>query len=123
MAIRHRVGQKAFGDEPCRVRYVGEKECPYAVGYFAEAFEVHVAGIGRCSGNYHLRFFAACYLFYLVVIETTCLALHSVKSGFIQISRKVNRRPVRQMASVREVEAEYFIARLEKSGIDGRIGL
>ncbi len=123
VAVGHRVVEQLRGDESCGMRNIGEQEGAYGISDGAEAGVIPVAGIGAGAADDELRFFGERDLLYLVHIDAAGLFLNGIKYRAIQFTGKIHGRAMREVAAMREVEAEEGVAGIQAGEHHGGVGL
>ncbi|OPZ14207.1 MAG: hypothetical protein BWZ06_01152 [Bacteroidetes bacterium ADurb.BinA261] len=93
------------------------------IGNLANTCIVPFTSIGRSAGNNQFGTFGTCNAFELVVIDLLIVFANIVFERAKHDSRKVDRRAVRQVSTVRKIQPQKFIAGLEASQKNRRISL
>ena len=75
-----------------------------AVGDLAHALVVPLAAVSRSSADNHLGFVFQCELFHRIVVDPTGTLVELIPHGMIENAGRIDRRAVRQMAAVRQIE-------------------
>ena len=129
MRVFHGVVQQPGGDQAGRVRYVHEQQRPHLVGDGAHTFVIPFTRIGRGASDDHLGLALQRLALHGVVVDDARSLVELVAHGVEILTRHVDRRTVRKVASVRQVEPHEGIARLHAGeeyrhvGLCARVGL
>ena len=123
VAVRHRVGMQAGGDEPGEVGHVAEQHCVHLVGDLTEAVGLDGSWVRRAAADDHPRPVLPGELEDLVVVDEVRLARHAVVDERVQAPGEVDLQPVGQMAAVVEPQREHGVAGLQHRGVDRHVRL
>ncbi len=123
VGVRHRARVHAAGDQAGDVRHVHHQRRADALGDRAHPREIDHARIGAGAGDDHLRLVLIGELLELLVIDPLIVLAHAVRDDRVELSRKIQRMAVREVAAVREVHAEHGVARLQQRQIHAHVGL
>ncbi|MET3801847.1 hypothetical protein ABID70_001802 [Clavibacter michiganensis] len=119
--VRDRRGVDARGDEAREVRHVDPELGADLVGDRAERGEVEVAGVRRPAGDDDLRAVLERLLAHDVHVDEEGVGIHAVGGRVVELPGEVELHAVREVAAVRELEAEDRVARLRDGGEDGSV--
>ena len=111
--MRHGAGMHACRDESGDVGHVDKQVGANLAGKFAHALEVNHARISRSADRDQCRPQIACGFFKFLVIESLVIGRYAVVGDIVESSRKVRLMAVREMAAVREIHREDFVAGFE----------
>ena len=114
VAVRHRVGVHAGGDEPGDVGDVGHEQRPALVGDRAEGGEVDGARVGAVAADDELGPVLQRERAHLVVVDGLGVGAHVVRDHVVRAPRVVDAHAVREMAAVGELHGQHRVARLEQ---------
>ena len=103
--------------------HIDHEICPTAVGRLTEFLEIDNPGISRCSRNNQFGLDLFGHSDQSVIVDGLGFSAHLITVDFIQHTRKVDRMPVGQMTTVRQVHPHNFITRFQNREIDRHIGL
>ena len=123
VGVRHRARVQAGGDQPGEVRHVDHQQRADLVGDLAEAREVELARVGGPAGDDQLRLALARDARDLVHVDQARLAVDPVGRDVVEPAGEVDLHAVREVAAVRQLEAQDRVARLQQRVVDGRVGL
>ncbi len=105
-------GMLAAGDEPGDVRHVDEQKRADGIGDLAHAREIDDARIGGGAGGDHGRANFLGLFLQGVVIDLLRLRADAVLRDLVKFAGEIRRMAVGEMAAVREVHGENFVAGL-----------
>ena len=123
MRILDRIVEQSGGDQAGRMGHIDHQQRADAVGDLAHALVVPLAAVSRSSADNHLGFVFQCELFHRIVVDPTGTLVELITHGMIENAGRIDRRAVRQMAAVRQIEPHERIAGLEHREKYGHIGL
>ena len=123
MRVFHGVVQQSCSDQAGRVGHVHEQQRADFVRDFAHAFVVPFARIGRSAADDQFRLAFQRLAFHGVVVDHARRLVELVAHGVEVFARHVDRRTVRQMTAVRQIEPHKSIARLEHRQENGHVRL
>ena len=110
-------------DEPRDVRHVGDHGGPHPVAGLADPREIDDARVRARADHDHLRFVFVGESIELVVVDPLIVFANAVGNDRVELSGKVQRMTVREVAAVRQVHAEHGVARLQQREVHGHVGL
>ena len=113
----------AAGDQAGDVRHVDEEKRADRIGDLAQPREIDDARIGGSAGGDHRRpnFFGL--FLQSVVIDLLGLLVYAVMRDLIKFAGEICRMPMGEMAAMREVHGQDFVARFKHGEINGHVGL
>ena len=109
--------------KPCDVRDVGHHHRSGLFRDLGDSLEIDDSWVRAGSDDDQLRFVLFCQMRQLLIVDNFRILAHPVWHDPIVLSREVQRMAVGQMTSMRQVHAQYRIARLQNTEVDGHIGL
>ena len=89
----------------------------------AEPGEIDNAWISRCAGRDHDRLHFLGLFLQRIVIDLLGLFAHAVLRYGIEFAGEIRRMSVGEMATVREIHSENFVARFQHREINGHVRL
>ena len=104
MGVFHGVVQQPGGDQSGRVGHVHHQQGPHLVGDLAHALVVPFARIGRGAADDQFGFALQGFTLHSVVVDRAGLLVELVAYRPEVFARHVDRRTVREVSSVREVQ-------------------
>ena len=125
MRVRERVVEQPRRDEPGGVRHVHPQDGADLVGDLAERGVVEVAAVGARADAQHPRHHLVRPLADAVEVELPRqrpALLDAVEVGVVELAGEVDRRAVREVAAMSEVEPEEFLAGLHEGEVDRLVG-
>ncbi len=93
------------------------------IGDLPHAGEINHAGVGTASADNHFGTLAYRDLLHLVIVDGFRIFTHAVRNDLVHLAGEVQRMPVREMASVGQIQTHHCVARLQQRHISGHIGL
>ena len=101
---------------------VGEQERAVLLGDLTEAGEVDFAGVRGSADGDHLGLLTLSHLFDFVVVDAAVSA-HAVVNSVVELAGEVRGVAVREVATMRQVHGQDFVAGLDAREVDGGISL
>ena len=123
MRVFHGVVQQSCGDQAGRVGHVHEQQRADFVRDFAHAFVVPFARIGRSAADDQFWLAFQRLALHGVVVDHARRLVELVAHGVEVFARHVDRRTVRKVAAVRQIESHEGVARLQHGEEYRHIGL
>src|ERR1700743_555383 len=101
------------GNEPGKMRHVDEQQRADLVGDRAHTRKVEDTRVRAAAANDELGAFALGRLFEQVIVNLLRVLAYAVRDHAIELAGEIELVPVGKMATVRQVEAENGVARLD----------
>ena len=114
---------RAARDQSRKVRHVDQIERANFVGNLPHAGEVDDPRIRAAAADDQLWAFFLGELFQLVVVNRFGFFRDAVRNDLVGLAGKIQMMPVREVAAMRQVQAEDRVARLQHGGIGFHVGL
>ncbi len=102
---------KPCGYKPRNVRHIHHEYRAHLVGYFTEPGKIDCSRISAGAGDNQLGLALVSGFSQLIVIYPAIRPAHAVRNDIEIVARNVDGTAVRQMSAVREIHAEYCVAR------------
>ncbi len=113
----------ARGDQAGEVGHVAHQLRPDRVRDLAEAREVELARVGRPAGDDQLRPFLFGDPLDLVHVDPVVVLRDAVGDDLVELSGDVQLHPVREVATVVELQAHDLVAGVQQRHVDRVVGL
>ena len=123
VAVRHRVGMQAGGDETREVRHVAHQQRVDLVGDLAEPVRLDRARIGGAAADDQLRPVLLREREHLVVVDERRLTLDAVADDRVEPPGEVDLEPVREVPAGVELHRENRVAGLERGEVHAHVRL
>ena len=123
MRVFHGILQQPRGDQAGRVGHVHHQQRAHLVGDRAHALVVPLARVGRRAADDQFRLALQGLALHGVVVDHACGLVELIAHGLEIFTRHVDRRTVREVSSVRQVESHERVARLHAGEENGHVGL
>ena len=123
MSVFHRIVEQPGGNQARRMRHVDHQQRAHFVGDLAHPLVIPLAAVRRRAADNHFRFVFEGETFHRIVIDRSGLFAQLVADRIVKDTRRVDRRTVRQMTAVRQIEPHKSIARLEHRQENGHVRL
>ena len=107
----HRILQQSRSDQSRRMRHIDPQHRPHLVRNLPHAPVIPFARIGRSPADNHFRLVLQRQRLHFVVIDRSRLLVHPVGHRMVEYPGKIDRRPVRQVSPVRQVQPHEGLAR------------
>ncbi len=114
---------RATSHQSGEVGHVDEVDRAHLVGNLAHARKVDDARIGAASADDHLGPFFFGKALEFVVVDRLGFLRDAVGNDLVSLAGKIEMMAVRQVAAMRQIQAEDRVARLQNGGIRGHVGL
>jgi len=123
MGVFHGIVEQSGGNEARRVGHVYQQQRPDLVGDLAHALVVPLARVGRRTADDQLRAALFGQTLHGVVVDTPGGLVELIAHGLEILARHIDRRTVREVAAVRQVETHEGVAGLQAGEENGHVGL
>ena len=105
------------------MRHVGHDDGSDTIGRHAYAGKVDHARVRAGADDDQLRLALVSKTIEFVVVDALVLFAHTVRNDRVELTREVERMPVRQVSAVCQVHSEHNVAWLQHRETDGHVGL
>src|SRR5919201_7123244 len=109
----HRAWMRSAGNQPGKVRHVDEEVSVYRARDGSHALKVERPRIGAVAAQQHLWPNFLRLLLERVVVDPFRVLGHPVGHEVVELSRKVDRAAVAEMAAMAEIHAQHRVTGLE----------
>ena len=113
---------KSCRNKARNVRHINKENCADLFCNLSDALKVNLARIGGSAGNNHFRLTFKRGFFKRVIVDIAVF-VNAVGEEVIELSAEVDLCAVSKVAAVRKAHSEHGIARLEESGVNGKVRL
>src|SRR5579872_2214666 len=114
---------RAASDQAGKMRHIDQIERADFVSDLAHTREIDDAWVRAAATDDHLGALLFGELLQIVVIDSLSFLGHTVGNDAVSLSRKVEMVPVRKMATMRQVQAENGVSRLQHGRVSFHVGL
>ena len=121
--MRHRRRMHLARHQPGKVRHVDQEIRAHLIRNLPHPRKIEHPRIRTAPADDHLRLLAHRLLLKRVVVDRLRILPHLVPGDLVQLSRKIQLVPMRQMPAIREVQPQDRIARAQQRHVRRRIGL
>src|SRR5438477_7990816 len=123
LRMRYRRGIDAAGDEPREMRHVDDENRTHFVRDRAKHWEVDDPRVRAAAANDDARRFLLRDVAHQIVIDAPRVFTHRVRRRLEERAGEIDRRPMGEMAAMRQREAEQRVAELGDGEIRGHVRL
>ena len=117
------IGMQAGGDQSGEVSHVDHQQRAHRIGDLAEHLEVALAAVSAAAGNDHFRLVLVGETGHVLEIDAFVFLAHLVGDDVVSLAGEIELMAMREVSSMREIEAHDGVAWLEHGGVCGLISL